>query len=48
MPRPLMMPMAYPLSVMAGLDPAIHAFPPCRNDGDARIESGHDDFLEER
>jgi hypothetical protein len=42
----------YPLSVMAGLDPAIHAFPPLAiarcNAVDARIESGHDDFLEER
>jgi hypothetical protein len=38
--------------VMAGLDPAIHAFAPngsaCTERRDARIKSGHDDLLARR
>ena len=42
--------MAQPLSVMAGLDAAIHAVQTIslRLPVDARIKSGHDDFLDER
>jgi hypothetical protein len=44
-----MTPAAHRLAVMAGLDPAIHAFAsPVEPTTDARIKSGHDDFLEER
>jgi hypothetical protein len=46
------MPADHPFSVMAGLDPAIHACPShtsiCLDALDARIKSGHDDLLEER
>jgi hypothetical protein len=33
-------------SVMAGLDPAIHAFPPrAERAADVRIKSGHDELM---
>ena len=52
MPHSPMMTEAYPRLVMAGRDPAIHAFRSAAASGgnfvDARIKSGHDAYLEER
>ncbi len=50
MPRAMTLREDYPLTVMAGLDPAIHevqAIPSLLHVG-APIKSGHDDFLDER